>query len=71
LKIRTVAPPSSRSAGLRELISQYEFARSNGHTLAIVRTPDAVQRVLQLTGVDELLLLVDDPNDLVPPALTH
>jgi len=57
-------------AGLRELIRQNEFARSNRHNLAVVRGTDAIQRVLELTGVDDMLVLVDDPGDLVPPPVT-
>jgi anti-sigma B factor antagonist len=57
--------------GLHELIRQNEFARSNRHNLAVVRGTDAIQRVLKLTGVDEMLVLVDDPDDLVPPPVTH
>jgi anti-anti-sigma factor len=54
--------------GLRELLRQNEFARSNRHNLAVVRGSDEIQRVLNLTGVDEMLVLVDDPDDLVPPS---
>jgi len=57
-------------AGLRELIRQNEFARSNRHNLAVVRGTDAIQRVLKLTGVEDMLVLVDDPDDLVPPPVT-
>jgi anti-sigma B factor antagonist len=57
--------------GLKELIRQNEFARSNRHNLAVVRGTDAIHRVLKLTGVEELLVLVDDPDDLVPPPITH
>ena len=53
--------------GLRELIKQHEYARVNGHNLAVVRGTRAIDRLLQLTGVDDLLVLVDDPDDLVPP----
>ena len=53
--------------GLRELIRQNEFARSNHHNLAVVRGTAAIQRVLELTGVEDVLVLVDDPDDLVPP----
>ena len=56
--------------GLHELIRQNEFARSNRHNLAVVRGTDAIQRVLELTGVDDMLVLVDDPDDLVPPPVT-
>jgi anti-anti-sigma factor len=54
---------------LRELIAQSEFARSNRHNLAVVSDTPAINRVLKLTGVDEHLVLVDDPDDLVPPPL--
>jgi anti-anti-sigma factor len=57
--------------GLRELINQNEYARSNRHNLAVVRGTRAIQRVLELTEVDEQLVLVDDPDDLAPPPLSH
>ena len=57
--------------GLKELIRQNEFARSNRHNLAVVRGTAAIQRVLELTRVEEMLVLVDDPDDLVPPPLAH
>ena len=52
--------------GLKELIRQNEFARSNHHNLAVVRGTATIQRVLELTGVEDVLVLVDDPDDLVP-----
>lgn len=51
---------------LHELINQTEYARSNRHNLAVVRGTDQIQRVLRLTGVEEMLVLVDDPEDLAP-----
>ena len=57
--------------GLNELIKQHEYARGNRHNLAVVRGSDAIHRVLKLTGVEELLVLVDDPDDLVPPPANH
>jgi anti-anti-sigma factor len=57
--------------GLKELIRQNEFARSNRHNLAVVRGTAAIQRVLELTGVEDMLVLVDGPDDLVPPPVTH
>jgi len=57
--------------GLKELIRQNEFARSNRHNLAVVRGTAAIQRVLELTRVEEMLVLVDDPDDLVPPPATR
>jgi anti-anti-sigma factor len=56
---------------LRELIKQNEYARSNRHNLAVVRGTKAIQRLLKLTGVEEMLVLVDDPDDLAPPPRTH
>jgi anti-anti-sigma factor len=55
--------------GLRELIKQNEFARANRHNLAVVRGTPTINRLLQLTGVEDDLVLVDDPDDLVPPPL--
>jgi anti-anti-sigma factor len=53
--------------GLHELIRQNDYARQNRHNLAVVRGRKNVQRLLALTAIDELLVLVDDPEDLVPP----
>lgn len=52
---------------LHELLRQHEFARQNRHNLAVVKGTPAIQRVLKLTGVEEMLVLVDDPSDLAPP----
>ncbi|MGZ8650520.1 MAG: STAS domain-containing protein [Solirubrobacteraceae bacterium] len=51
---------------LHELIKQHEYARHNRHNLAVVQGTPQIQRVLRLTGVEEMLVLVDDPEDLVP-----
>ncbi len=58
------------SSGLHELIKQNEFARSNRHNLAVVRGSPAIERLLEMTGVKDHLVLVDDPDDLVPPPRT-
>jgi anti-sigma B factor antagonist len=52
---------------LRELIKQNEYARANRHNLAVVRGTGTIDRLLRLTGVEDVLVLVDDPDDLVPP----
>jgi anti-sigma B factor antagonist len=52
---------------LHELLRQHGFARNNRHNLAVVRGTEPIQRVLELTGVAEMLVLVDDPEDLAPP----
>jgi hypothetical protein len=53
--------------GLRELLIQSRYARANRHNFAVVRGSAAIDRVLQLTGGETELVLVDDPQDLVPP----
>jgi anti-sigma B factor antagonist len=55
--------------GLRELIKQTEFARTHHHGLAVVRGTDAINRLLKVTGVEDDLGLVDDPDDLVAPPM--
>jgi anti-anti-sigma factor len=57
--------------GLKMLIRQNEYARTNHHNLAVVRRTDAINRLLELAGVADILVLVDDPEDLAPPPLTH
>jgi anti-sigma B factor antagonist len=52
--------------GMRELLSQGEYARVNRHNLAIVRG-SAIDRVMGLTGGSDALVIVDDPDDLSPP----
>jgi anti-anti-sigma factor len=59
------------STGLHELVRQNEFARSNHHNLAVVRGTDAIERLLDVTGVKDHLVLVNDPDDLVPPPVTY
>jgi anti-sigma B factor antagonist len=54
-------------AGLREILRQNDYARTNHHNVAFVRGTRAVQQVLTLTQTDELLVLVDDPDELAPP----
>jgi anti-anti-sigma factor len=47
------------STGLRLVMAADARAREAGRRLVVVRGPDAVQRVFQLTGVDERIELVD------------
>jgi anti-anti-sigma factor len=53
--------------GVHELVRQNTYAGQNRHNLAVVRGRKAIDRLLALTAVEELLVLVDDPEDLVPP----
>ena len=54
-------------SGLHELVRQNDYARRNRHNLAVVRGRKAIERLLALTAVEELLVMVDDPDDLAPP----
>jgi anti-anti-sigma factor len=49
------------STGLRTLVSADQRAREAGRRLAIVRGPEAVDRIFNVTRLDERLELVDDP----------
>ena len=55
------------ASGVHELIRQNDHARQNRHNLAVIRGRKPIQRLLSLTAVDEILVLVDDPEDLAPP----
>jgi anti-anti-sigma factor len=50
------------STGLRALIAADQRARSDGRRLAVVRGPDAVARLLNVTQLDQRLEIVDDPD---------
>jgi anti-sigma B factor antagonist len=50
------------STGLRLLVSADARARGGDYRLAIIRGPDAVHRVLELTGLDLRLNVIDDPD---------
>ena len=52
--------------GLRELIRQNDFARANGQDLTVVRGTQMVNRALELSRVDEHLVLVDDDPSMLP-----
>ena len=41
-----------------------ERARSAGRRLAVVRGPDAVERLLTVTQLDQRLDIVDDPESV-------
>jgi anti-anti-sigma factor len=52
------------STGLRLLVQANARASESGQRLAIVRGPDAVNRVLEITGLDAKLDLIDDPSQI-------
>jgi anti-sigma B factor antagonist len=58
------------SSGLRSVVLADETLRRAGRRLALVRGPAPVQRVFQVTRMEERLTFLDDPADAVegPPA---
>jgi anti-sigma B factor antagonist len=53
------------STGLRVLLSAHQRAHDTGRRFALVRGADQVERVLTLTGVRDLLTVVDAPEELL------
>ena len=49
------------SSGLRALIMADQRLRDEGKRFVVVRGPDQVNRVLEMTGVSERIELVDEP----------
>jgi anti-sigma B factor antagonist len=56
------------STGLRSIIRAHHFAESNNHRLVLRRGARQVQRLFELTGIDERLTFEDDqrPSTNVP-----
>jgi anti-sigma B factor antagonist len=50
------------STGIRTLLGADSRAREGGRRLAIVRGPKAVDRVFEVTKLDDRLEIVDDPQ---------
>jgi anti-anti-sigma factor len=53
------------STGLRALLGAEQRAQASGGRFALVRGADQVERVLTLTGVRDLLTVVDAPEELL------
>jgi anti-anti-sigma factor len=53
------------SSGLRVLLGAHQRAQESGRRFALVRGADQVERVLTLTGVRDLLTVVDEPEELL------
>jgi anti-anti-sigma factor len=49
------------STGLRTVVGADQRARDDGRRVAIVRGPESVHRVFNVTRLDERLEIVDDP----------
>jgi anti-sigma B factor antagonist len=55
------------STGLGILIKAHREAEGHGRRFAIVKGPSQVQRLLELTGLEERLTVVDSPEQLLEP----
>jgi anti-sigma B factor antagonist len=53
------------STGLRVLLAAHQRAQETSRRFALVRGADQVERVLTLTGVRDLLTVVDAPEELL------
>ena len=49
------------SSGLRVILMAAERAKGTGRRFTLVRGPETVNRVFEVTGTDEHLEIVDDP----------
>lgn len=50
------------AAGLRSLIELHMRSRRDGLDVRVVKGPPLVQRVFNLTGVDQRLVMLDEPG---------
>lgn len=55
------------STGLRMLLELWSESRRNGFSLGIVRGQPKVQEVLEITGADEVLPMIDVPPRALSP----
>jgi len=51
------------STGVRTIVAAHQLAEQTGHELRVVRPPrdSAVSRVIEISGIDDALGLVDEP----------
>jgi anti-anti-sigma factor len=51
------------STGVRTIVAAHQVAEETGHALTVVRPPrdSPVSRVIEISGIDEALGLVDEP----------
>lgn len=54
------------STGLRAILLQEERSTERGQTFALVRGSEQVQRLLDLTHVNEHLKIVSSPEEILP-----
>lgn len=50
------------SSGLRVVVSADQRAKRNGRRFVVVNGPDAIRRVFEITKVDDVVEMVDDPS---------
>jgi anti-anti-sigma factor len=53
------------STGLHLLVTAQERARAAGRRFALIRGVEHIQRLFALSGIGELLLVVDSPEELL------
>lgn len=53
------------SSGLRVMLTAHQRAQDSRRRFALVRGAEQVERVLQLTGVGDLLMVVETPDELL------
>lgn len=51
------------ASGLRCLLDVQARSRRDGFSLVVVKGPPLVQRVFEMTGVDQRLVMLDDPAE--------
>jgi anti-sigma B factor antagonist len=54
------------STGLRAILLQDKRSTERGQTFALVRGPEQVQRLMNMTHVDEHLKIVASPEEILP-----
>lgn len=52
------------STGLRLVLAAWERSRNEGFELVLVRGSEAVQRVLEMTGMEDVLPMVDEVSEI-------
>jgi anti-sigma B factor antagonist len=53
------------STGLHVLVQAQQRAQDSGRRFAVIRGGEQVQRLLNLTGIAEVLTIVDSPDELL------
>lgn len=53
------------STGISVLVKANQTASQSGYRFAVVKGSPQVDRILSLTGLDELMTLVDAPEELL------